>query len=261
MDFPDFMLREQNRVPAWQQNTPGIEGYYYTGGDGSQMAFWTYTEDRVSKEHRHDYDEYMLCVEGEYVVTIDGVEHTLHAGDELFIPKGSLQGGRVKAGTRSIHAFGGQRVVPYEMVSYTDGMKDAVFDFLTKAFIDAGKCFEPGARHGIYNDIPRNFDLFLCMMDGGAVVGTVAVKKLGGGDCELKALYLLKEYQGKKLGYALASAAISFARGKGYRKMFLDSMKGYDRALRLYRSLGFAETERYNDNDRADVFMALDLAR
>lgn len=24
--------------------------------------------------------------------------------------KGSLQGGRVKAGTRSIHAFGGQRV-------------------------------------------------------------------------------------------------------------------------------------------------------
>ncbi|MBP5158112.1 MAG: cupin domain-containing protein [Treponema sp.] len=179
MRFPDFMLREQNRVPAWQQNTPGIEGYYYTGGDGSQMAFWTYTEDRVSKEHRHDYDEYMLCVEGEYVVTIDGVEHTLHAGDELFIPKGSLQGGRVKAGTRSIHAFGGQRVVPYEMVSYTDGMKDAVFDFLTKAFIDAGKCFEPGARHGIYNDIPRNFDLFLCMMDGGRCCRDRRGKKAG----------------------------------------------------------------------------------
>lgn len=30
--------------------------------------------------------------------------------DELFIPKGSAQGGRVKAGTRSIHAFGGQRI-------------------------------------------------------------------------------------------------------------------------------------------------------
>ena len=51
-----------------------------------------------------------LCVEGEYIVTIDGVEHTLHAGDELFIPKCSVQGGRVKAGTRSIHAFGGQRI-------------------------------------------------------------------------------------------------------------------------------------------------------
>ena len=55
-------------------------------------------------------DEWMLCVEGEYIVTVDGVEYILHAGDELFIPKGSVQGGRVKAGTRSIHAFGGQRV-------------------------------------------------------------------------------------------------------------------------------------------------------
>lgn len=64
------------------------------------MAFWIYKADRVSKEHTHDYDEWMLCVEGE----------SLHSGDELFIPKGSLQGGRVKAGTRTIHAFGGQRV-------------------------------------------------------------------------------------------------------------------------------------------------------
>ena len=56
------------------------------------------------------HEEYMLCVEGEYIVTIDGKEYVLHVGDELFIPKGSLQGGRVKAGTRSIHAFGGQRV-------------------------------------------------------------------------------------------------------------------------------------------------------
>ena len=43
------------------------------------------------------------------VVFICSVD-TLHAGDELFIPKGSVQGGSVKAGTRSIHAFGGQRV-------------------------------------------------------------------------------------------------------------------------------------------------------
>ena len=110
MDFPKFMFRSENLIPASQQNTPDIEGYYYTANDGSQMAFWTYKADRVSAEHQHDYDEYMLCVDGEYIVTIDGVEHVLHAGDELFIPKGSLQGGRVKAGTRSIHAFGGQRV-------------------------------------------------------------------------------------------------------------------------------------------------------
>jgi len=111
-DFPSFMKRAGNKVPQEQQNTPDIQGYYYTAADGSQMAFWICLTDRVSREHRHDYDEYMICVEGEYVVVIDGEETTLHAGDELVIPKGSLQGGRCKAGTRTIHAFGGPRVTP-----------------------------------------------------------------------------------------------------------------------------------------------------
>lgn len=52
----------------------------------------------------------MVCLDGEYVVTIHGEKHVLHAGDELFIPKGTLQGGSCKAGTRTIHAFGGTRV-------------------------------------------------------------------------------------------------------------------------------------------------------
>lgn len=108
--FPEFMRSQANLIPASQQNTPDIEGYYYTANDGSQMAFWEYRADRVSKEHTHDYDEYMVVVQGEYTVTINGEETVLHAGDELFIPKGTLQGGRVKAGTRTIHAFGGTRV-------------------------------------------------------------------------------------------------------------------------------------------------------
>lgn len=108
--FPEFMKRNANKIPAEQQNTPDIEGYYYTAPDGSQMAFWTCNADRVSKEHVHDYDEYMICVEGEYTVTINGEATVLHAGDELFIPKGALQGGSCKAGTRTIHAFGGKRI-------------------------------------------------------------------------------------------------------------------------------------------------------
>jgi len=111
-DFPSFMKRADNKVPQEQQNTPDIEGFYYTAADGSQMACWTCLADRVSREHRHDFDEYVLCVEGEYVAIIDGVETTLYAGEELVIPQGSLQSGRCKAGTRTIHAFGGPRVKP-----------------------------------------------------------------------------------------------------------------------------------------------------
>ena len=39
MSFPKFMFSEKNMIPASQQNTPDIEGYYYTANDGSQMAF------------------------------------------------------------------------------------------------------------------------------------------------------------------------------------------------------------------------------
>ena len=109
-DFPAFMKSPANKVPSERQNTSSVEGYYYTGNDKSQMAFWTALEDKVSKEHMHDFDEYVVCVEGEYTVTFNDKEYVLFSGDELFIPKYTFHGGNVKKGTRTIHAFGGKRI-------------------------------------------------------------------------------------------------------------------------------------------------------
>ena len=60
--FPEFMTRPMNKVPMQQQNTPDIQGYYYTAADGSQMAFWTWNTDntksvRPKKNKRHNSDE------------------------------------------------------------------------------------------------------------------------------------------------------------------------------------------------------------
>ena len=257
--FPEFMRRRENLIPADQQNTPDIEGYYYTAPDGSQMAFWTYKADRVSKEHTHDYDEWMIVVEGEYLVTIDGAEHLLRAGDELFIPKGTLQGGRVKKGTRSVHAFGGQRVSPCHTEEYSPDMKDRVTAFLTAVFAENGKVFDISGRHSMYKDIEGSFELFLCTFEHSEIVGTVALKRLSDRDCELKTMYVSRRCQGRKLGLSLARRIIDEAKKRGFEHMYLDSMSCHTRALSLYRGLGFIETERYNDNDRADVFMVLDL--
>jgi quercetin dioxygenase-like cupin family protein len=109
-EFPAFMKAAQNHVGTAQQNTADIEGYYYTAADGGQMAFWTCDRDRESKEHRHDFDEYLVCLQGEYRAVLNGVETVLKPGDELFIPKGTVQSGFVRAGTRTIHAFGGKRI-------------------------------------------------------------------------------------------------------------------------------------------------------
>ena len=104
--FPDFMKSFKNKIDVSQQNTDDIGGYFFQGADDSQMAIWECHSDRISKKHTHDYDEYMVCVSGEYTVYLDERKIVLKPGDELYIPKGMEQWGRCKAGTRTIHAFG-----------------------------------------------------------------------------------------------------------------------------------------------------------
>jgi len=107
--FPEFMKKPANRIAAAQQATPGVEGYVFDGADGSQMAFWTCSESAESAGHQHDYDEYMLVVQGCYTLIIEGQRIPVKAGEEYVIPRGVWHSGEVVAGTRTIHAFGGRR--------------------------------------------------------------------------------------------------------------------------------------------------------
>ncbi len=43
------------------------------------------------------------------------------------------------------------------------------------------------------------------------------------------------------------------------RKLELDTLSTSEKAIRLYQKSGFVFTERYNDNQVADVFMVMDL--
>lgn len=108
--FPGFMKNIKNKIDPSQQNTKDIEGYFFEGKDDSQIAFWECHADRTSKKHSYDFDEYMICVSGEYIACLNGKEIILKSGNELFIPKGTEQWGKCKAGTRTIHAFGGKRI-------------------------------------------------------------------------------------------------------------------------------------------------------
>lgn len=56
------------------------------------------------------FDEYMVCVSGQYTVIMNYKEYVLNPGDEIFIPKGNEQWGKCIAGTRTIPAFGGKRI-------------------------------------------------------------------------------------------------------------------------------------------------------
>lgn len=107
--FPTFMKNPINMVDPSSQYTTGIEGYVFDGIDGSQMAFWTYEKDALSKEHEHSFEEYILVVQGHYKICINNEQISLNAGDEFVIPKGTMHSGQASAGTRAIYAFGGKR--------------------------------------------------------------------------------------------------------------------------------------------------------
>jgi mannose-6-phosphate isomerase-like protein (cupin superfamily) len=112
-EFPEFMKQAANRIATSSQATPGVEGYVFDGVEGSQMAFWTCRETAASAAHVHEFDEYMVVVQGCYtliVYTNLGSERiVIKAGEEYFIPRGVRHGGEVEGGTRTIHAFGGRR--------------------------------------------------------------------------------------------------------------------------------------------------------
>ena len=94
----------------------------------------------------------------------------------------------------------------------------------------------------------------------GLIVGCVGLRRFEGEICEMKRLYVHPSVQGQGLGRALAGAAIGQARKLGYRLMVLDTLASMKPARKLYRSLGFRETDPYYDNPiEGAVYMELDL--
>ena len=183
----------------------------------------------------------------------------LQGADEFILHVAEWHSGAVKLYLDEGFEITKKDQIGIEMVSYDSSYKQRIFEFTDKCFTELGKKFELDGRHGFYNDIENEFVVFYCVVDHGNVVGTVALKKFDEDTVELKALYLDKEYRGKGLGARLMTEAVEAARKIGYKSIVLDSMKQYKSARKLYEEFGFRDTERYNDNLMADVFMKLDL--
>jgi putative acetyltransferase len=98
----------------------------------------------------------------------------------------------------------------------------------------------------------RTADLLLARV-GGEAAGCVAITERvladGTRAGEMKRLWVEPRFRGLRLGRGLVVSAIEWARSQGCGAVVLDTMnEGMPQAAALYRSLGFDETGRFNDN-------------
>ena len=93
-----------------------------------------------------------------------------------------------------------------------------------------------------------------------AIVGCVALRKLGDSICEMKRLYVKPQFRGRGLGKALVERIIEEGTELGYTKMRLDTLDRLKEAMAVYEAFGFRRIEPYYVNPLPDVvYWELDL--
>ncbi len=127
---------------------------------------------------------------------------------------------------------------------------------------DSVQHFEASGEFADMDDIRASYlengGQFLAAFDRDRLIGTSAIRRLALETAELKRMWLLPEFHGQGIGYALFCQLRDFAHQKGYRRIRLQTSPLQVRAIAFYHRLGFQEIPCYNE-DHAEVSMELHL--
>ena len=93
----------------------------------------------------------------------------------------------------------------------------------------------------------------------GSIVGSYGLYPMEPGVCELRKMYLHRDYRGRGLGRRLLEDALARARQLGFRRITLETASVLKEAIRLYESYGFKPFKADHLSCRCDQAYALDL--
>lgn len=108
-------------------------------------------------------------------------------------------------------------------------------------------------------EFPAAYDAFWPARDGGAVAGTVALRRHDDGAAELKRLYVREAFRRTGLGRRLVDTVVDAARTGGYRRVILDTLPSRAAARALFGACGFRPAEPFHDYPFPAVFYELRL--
>jgi DNA-binding MarR family transcriptional regulator/GNAT superfamily N-acetyltransferase len=96
--------------------------------------------------------------------------------------------------------------------------------------------------------------VFFVAMSDGLPLGCVGLKGTGGELAEIKRLWVAPSARGLGVGRRLMDSAENAARSLSVKVLRLDTNSALPEAGRLYRSTGWTEIERFNDDPYPDLF-------
>jgi GNAT superfamily N-acetyltransferase len=103
------------------------------------------------------------------------------------------------------------------------------------------------------------YDAVLVAYVGGAPAGLGALRRLDPATAEIKRMVVLDGHRGHGIGRLILEDLERRARDLGCSSVRLDSAARFTEALALYRSAGYREIPRYNDNPNAELWFEKDL--
>ncbi|HWC06891.1 MAG TPA: GNAT family N-acetyltransferase [Gemmatimonadota bacterium] len=138
------------------------------------------------------------------------------------------------------------------------------FEKLNREWIERHFEVEPRDREVLGNPrreiVDRGGEVFF-LLDGDLVLGTCAMIPQGEDVYELSKMAVDPASRGHGLGDRLMEAAIAWARGRGARRIVLESNTILVPAIELYRKHGFRTTRLGpgDEYERSNIEMTLDL--
>ena len=137
---------------------------------------------------------------------------------------------------------------PYRIEPYGKEHEDALIALIEKVYAEYGQRLELATLDSDLLRINKVYappaGTFQVLMDGEKLIGSVAVKKCGKKEAELKRVFLAPSYRRRGLGRKLSLWAYEWARERGCKKMMIWSDTEFEAAHHLYRGLGAEDTGR-----------------
>jgi len=147
----------------------------------------------------------------------------------------------------------------YKLRKAKNGEEKTIFALIKTVLSEYGLKTDPEGTDKDISDISNNYfnngGWFSVMVSHGRIIGSYGIYRIDDTICELRKMYLLKEYRGQGLGKRMMQDALKKALMLGYSQMILESNKVLIEARGLYKKFGFVEYTPTHLSNRCDLSM------